>query len=308
MQIRRWVWAGAVFALLLATCESAGGQQLPLEPTHNAGASLTGVFEGWFPNPDGTYSILVGYFNRNLKESLDIPIGPNNHIEPGGPDHGQPTHFLPGRGWGLFAINVPKDFGDKSFTWTLAVNSVTTLIPVSIAPLWRIAPFIDATGDAPAYIGFSEDGPFVNGPIGQSESITATAGTPFPLTVWVADDAKSPALPSTPPAGGVGRPEPRERQPVTVHWTLFRGPNGGAVQFEEEMPKVEKLGELKSPPPGTVFYGKATTTATFREPDRYVLSIQAFDSTGQGGGGFQCCWSNAKVNVSVSAARASGSQ
>jgi len=72
MQIRGWVLVGAAFALLLATCGGAGGQQLPLEPTHNAGASLTGVFEGWFPNPDGTYSILVGYFNRNLKESLDI--------------------------------------------------------------------------------------------------------------------------------------------------------------------------------------------------------------------------------------------
>src|SRR5437879_7774356 len=162
MQIREWVLVGAAFALLLATGGGAGGQQLPMWPTQTPRASLTGAFEGWFPNPDGTYSILVGYFNRNLKESLDIPIGPNNHIEPGGPDHGQPTHFLPGRGWGLFTINVPKDFGDKSFTWTLAVNSVTTLIPVSIAHLWRIAPFIDATGYAPEYIDFSEVGPFVD--------------------------------------------------------------------------------------------------------------------------------------------------
>lgn len=307
MQIRSWALAGAAFALLLATCERAGSQQLPLEPTHNAGSSVTGAFEGWFPNPDGSYSILVGYFDRNLKESLDIPIGPNNDIEPGGPDHGQPTHFLPGRGWGLFTIDVPKEFGDKSFTWALTVNGVTTSIPLNIAPLWRLAPFIDATGDTPAYVGFNEGGPFVNGPVGQSESIMATAGTPLPLTVWVADDAKSPPLPSTPPAGGV-RAEPRERQPVTVHLALFRGPTGGAVQFQEETPKVEKLTELKSPPPGTVFYGKATTTATFSEPGQYVLSIQAFDSTGPGGAGFQCCWSNAKVSVSVSAARSSGIQ
>jgi hypothetical protein len=308
MQIPRWVLAGSAFALLLATCGEARGQALPLEPDHNAGASLSGAFEGWFPDPDGTYSILVGYFNRNLKEPLDIPIGPNNDIEPGGPDHGQPTHFLPGRGWGLFTINVPKDFGNKSFTWTLVVNGVTTSIPVNLAPLWRIAPFIDATGDTPAYIAFSEDGPFVNGPVGQSESITATAGTPLPLTVWVADDAKSPPLPSTPVAGGVGRSEPRERQPVTVRWAVFRGPREGAAQFTEERPKVEKLAQLKSAPPETPFYGKAMTTATFNVPGQYVLSIQAFDATGEGGGGFQCCWSNAKVNVSVSIPRASGNE
>jgi hypothetical protein len=299
------VLAGAACALLLAASRGAGRQELPLAPTHNAGASITGAFEGWFPNSDGTYSILVGYFNRNLKESVDIPIGPDNHIDPGGPDHGQPTHFLPGRAWGVFTINVPKDFGVKSFTWTLTANGMTTSIPLNIAPLWRIAPLIDATGDTPAYIAFDENGPFVNGPVGQSESIAATAGTPLPLTVWVADDAQSPLLPATPPAGGVSGSEQRKRQPVTVHWTLFRGPSAAAVQFAEEAPQVEKLGELKSPPPGTVFYGKAATTATFSEAGQYVLGIQAFDSTGPGGGGFQCCWSNAKVNVSVSAAQPS---
>jgi hypothetical protein len=45
---------------------------------------------------------------------LDIPIGPDNSIEPGGPDYGQPTHFLTGRQYGMFAILVPKDFGTRS--------------------------------------------------------------------------------------------------------------------------------------------------------------------------------------------------
>jgi len=278
-------------------------EELPMGPTHNAGASVTGAFEGWFPNQDGTFSILIGYFNRNLKQAVDIPIGPNNQIQPGGPDRGQPTHFLPGRRWGVFVVNVPKDWGDKTLTWTLSANGASTAVPVSLAPLWRIAPFVDATGDTPAYISFSEDGPFVNGPVGQSESITAIAGTPLPLNVWVADDASSPALPSTPIAG-VTRPE-RERDTVTVVWTLFRGP--APVQLDTERPKVVKLEQLKSPPPDTVFFGKATTTATFGTPGNYVFSVQAFDSTGEGGGGFQCCWSNAKVNVLVKPA-AGGNQ
>jgi len=291
--------ASVTFALVLATCGLAAGQQLPLEPSHNAGSSVTGAFEGWFENTDGTYSILVGYFNRNLRASVDIPIGPDNQIQPGGPDRGQPTHFLPGRGWGIFTINVPKDFGEKTLTWTITTNGLTTSIPLNIAPLWQVAPFVDATGDTPPYIGFSEDGPFANGPIGQTESISATEGTPLPLTIWVADDAKSPGLPGGLPVAGTAQTENegRKRQPVIVRWGMFRGP--GAVQFQNDMPAVEKTGELKSPPPGTIFYGKAANTATFSEPGQYVLSLQAFDSTGQGGDGFQCCWSTAKISVYV---------
>ena len=48
-----------------------------------------------------------------FKEALDIPVGPNNRIEPGDPDQGQPTFFEIGRQWGVFVIKVPKDFGDQ---------------------------------------------------------------------------------------------------------------------------------------------------------------------------------------------------
>src|SRR5262245_36348411 len=68
--------------------------QAPGEAIKESGQSLTGAYEGWYQNPDGTYELLVGYFNRNSKETFDIPVGPNNRIDPGGPDQGQPTHFL----------------------------------------------------------------------------------------------------------------------------------------------------------------------------------------------------------------------
>ena len=55
-----------------------GAQSLPLEPPHEAGDSITGAFEGWFANPDGSYSLLLGYFNRNTKQEIEIPIGPEN--------------------------------------------------------------------------------------------------------------------------------------------------------------------------------------------------------------------------------------
>ena len=94
--------AGGVFA-------SGQVSQIP-EPRRGFGASVTPAYEGWFYNPDGSRSFLVGYYNRNGRQELDIPIGPNNRIEPGGPDMGQPTHFMPGRQWGIFVIPTPKDF------------------------------------------------------------------------------------------------------------------------------------------------------------------------------------------------------
>src|SRR5579864_8266577 len=137
--VLRWMAIGSAgWALLWAQ------QQLPFEPAHDSGQSITGAFEGWFPNADGTFSLLLGYYNRNQKQTLEIPVGRDNRIEPGGPDQGQPTHFLPGRQWGVFTITVPKDFGDKKLTWSITVNGKTNAIPVDINPLWVVAPFVDA--------------------------------------------------------------------------------------------------------------------------------------------------------------------
>jgi hypothetical protein len=219
-----------------------------------------------------------------MKQELDIPIGPNNRIEPGGPDQGQPTHFLTGRQWGIFTIHEPKDFAGKRLTWTIVSNGKTTSIPLDVDTLWEVSPFVEASQNTPPYIGFSETGPFVNGPIGTSTSMSATTGTPLPLTVWVADDAKLPP----------GSPKPRTPA-VTVTWTMYRGPAG--VTFSAAKPKVEEA-QFKAPE-GSVFTGKASTTATFTAPGDYVLNVQGNDWSGEGGRGFQCCWSNAKVKVSV---------
>lgn len=285
MKAKWFTFVRVCIVFALAGCAFFVSAQLPMEPAHLSGESVTGAFEGWFSNPDGTHSILVGYYNRNTKQTVDIPPGPDNRIEPGGPDMGQPTHFLPGRQWGVFTITVPKDFGDKRLTWTIVANGKMTQIPLDVNTLWELSPFVDATGDTPPYIGFAETGPFVNGPKGQTISLTNTIPNPLPLTVWLADDAKTP--PGAPPS----------RLPaVSIAWSMFRGP--GAVTFEKERPTVEKT-DFKAPQ-GSVFTGKATTTATFSDPGEYILKIVANDSTGDGGRGFQCCWSNAYVKVSVS--------
>ena len=41
------------------------------------------------------------------------------------------------------------------------------------------------------------------------------------------------------------------------------------------------------------------TTATFAAPGEYIVRVQANDRSGDGGGGFQCCWTNVHVKVNV---------
>ena len=102
--------AGVALAVSLVVPVAA---QLPLPAIKDSGEAIYPAFEGWYPNPDGSYNLLLGYYNRNQKQTLDIPVGPNNRIEPGGPDMGQPTYFQSRRGWGVFTIKVPKDFGSE---------------------------------------------------------------------------------------------------------------------------------------------------------------------------------------------------
>ena len=134
-----------------------------LEPLGNTGEAVYPAFEGWGPLKDGTNALLLGYFNRN-KEPVDVPIGPDNRIEPGGPDFGQPTHFLSGRQWGMFAITVPKDFGTKKLTWTLTANGHTSTVQFWPNPQYWIDFYKNgANGNEPPRIKFARPGPSSSG-------------------------------------------------------------------------------------------------------------------------------------------------
>ena len=275
------------FLLTFVSGMCAWSQALPLEPAHESGASVTGAFEGWFRTPDGTFSLLLGYYNRNQKQELDIPIGPENRIEPGGPDRGQPTHFLPLRQWGMFAVKVPADFGQGKLTWTIVANGQTTAIPASLKPDYEISPLVEAAvGNTPPVISFSEKGPSVQGPLSTRTERTAKVGTPLSLTIWVSDDARF-----TSSSGA----RPRNLgAPVTLHWTRYRGP--GEVTFSDDRPPIEKLDAKGAP---GAFQGKSTVNVTFPQPGEYLLHVVANDYSGEGGAGFQCCWTTAQVRVTV---------
>ena len=266
-------------------------------PIREHGSSVTGAFEGWFYSPDGSQNLLLGYFNRNTKQELDIPVGPNNDIEPGGPDLGQPTHFLTNRQFGVFAIKLPKDFGAKELTWTLVVNGLTNIITMHTRPDWIVSPYEDpANKNTPPVIKFDpRGGAFTGPPTALAATYTAAVGVPLELAAWATDEGPKVNVtePSAPRVRGRGTTaaELRQPPPLALAWTLFRGP--ASVAFGNPKPPIDKE-----------HGGKATTTATFAVPGEYILRLQANDATGDGGGGFQCCWTNVHVGVSVKAPRA----
>lgn len=286
MNVRRWCVAAAL----------AGGGVLVdayqlSEPRRDSGTSVTGAFEGWFANPDGSRTFLVGYLNRNAAQALDIPIGPDNRIEPGGPDLGQPTHFLPGRRHGMFTLDVPKGFTpEQRLTWTIVANGQTTSIPLRLNPDYLVSPFIDvAVKNTPPVLRFEENGDPVQGPIALLSTSIArrvSMSSPFPLTVGATDDAKfasgTMVLPRNPPP------------PVRLIWSKYRGP--GVVTFEQAATSMDTLagGGINVP-----FRGKETASVRFSEPGEYALHVTAIDYSGEGGGGEVCCWTTAIVKVSV---------
>jgi hypothetical protein len=261
--------------------------QLPLEPLGVRGEAVFPALEGWYPNSDGTLTILLGYFNRNAEQILDIPIGPDNRIEPGGPDRGQPTHFLPRRQYGVFSITVAKDFGKQRLTWTLVANGHSSVVSFWLNPPYLVEPFKNlANGNTPPVLRFPGSGDLQGPPRHLAQTLRAKASEPLTLSVDVVDKPPTYVPPPSPAAaargrGGRGGPPPL----VTISWSKFRGP--GTITFsqaKQEFPTLE---------------GKATTTATFSAPGEYMIRATANDTSGDGGGGDQCCWTTGLVKVTV---------
>ena len=203
---------------------------------------------------------------------------------------GQPSHFLPGRQYGMFVVPVPKDFTpQQQFTWTIVVNGQTTSIPFRVYNDYVVQPFSDvAVKNTPPVVRFDPAGPAIQGPIATGLTRTTSVSTPLTLPVWAADDAKFTSGNNAPPRN----PPP----PVTLTWSKYRGP--GVVTFDKAKPELEKL-PASSNGAAAAFNGKATTTARFSEPGNYVLHLTANDVSGAGGGGEVCCWTTAMVKVSV---------
>src|SRR5579885_1958418 len=51
-------------------------------PAPEKKTGITGAFEGWFKNPDGSFTLLLGYFNRSDKQEIDVPAVRPPRLDP----------------------------------------------------------------------------------------------------------------------------------------------------------------------------------------------------------------------------------
>jgi hypothetical protein len=250
----------------------------------NSGQSVQPAFEGWSRNDDGTFTMHFGYLNRNWVQELSIPVGPNNNIEPGGPDRGQPTFFYTRTQRNLFGVVVPKDWGKKEVVWTIIANGKTEKAYGWLQPEWEIDPAGGASTGGQTSPELKGNKP----PVFTLETpATVAVGQTLSLVSSITDDgipkpapAKKPAIgQETPPglvasndipvnlpqlapgrAAGGGGGAGEVRGPF-VTWLVFRGPANAT--FESRNIPVKD--------------GKAPSAVAFNVPGEYVLLGRASD-------------------------------
>ena len=245
--------------------------QLPTELAQvrfNSGQDIVPYFEGWIKNPDGTFDLVFGYFNRNWKEELAIPPGPNNKIEPSGPDAGQPTFFLPRRQRWIYRLRVPADFGKKEVTWTITANGRTETAYGNLMPAQEIRDRIIITNGT---LDPGDSDPNEPPSIKLTVSVQpANVANPVTLTATVVDDGLPKPRPvraapraATPGFGAqIDRPAAAAPRGLTVNWLQYGGP--AKVTFEH-------TGAM------SLTNGQAIAKARFPQPGTYRLRANAND-------------------------------
>jgi hypothetical protein len=229
---------------------------------------------------------------------VDVPIGPENHFEPGNPDRGQPTHFLPNRGFGMFVVTVPKETPPtEKLWWVLTVNGVTQRVPFHRSPDYNITPqqaSEESPGgqyNKPPVLRFSEHGPAIQNPVATMASAVqhvATLGTPLRLDFWVEDDGLY--------ASGSNAPMNEAARMAEVVVSKYRGPGTVTVAKDHET-----WTSIKGGKPGEPYVGRTSTMVGFSAPGDYLLHVTVNDLSGPGGGATGCCWTTSLVKVDVRA-------
>ena len=237
-------------ALGVLTPGIAFAQEIDIPDTQiqfNRGQNVAPIFEGWYKNPDGTVDFWFGYLNKNYEEVLHVPVGPDNRIEPGGPDRGQPSVFVPRRRRGgamsrresyVFSVRAPADFGeDDELVWTVTAYGKTDRAIATLLDVYALEG--PADGNMPPQVELSAD------------RTTVSVGDTVRLTAVMSDDAL-----------------PENRGRAGLSWQQYHGP--GDVRFNP----------ARSPlPDGTTSLQdlEFSTEATFPEEGTYVIRAAAND-------------------------------
>mgnify|MGYP000247639959 CR=1 FL=1 len=306
--LKTLIAAAALSALTVvssgALAQAPDGRFLSLTPPE--GLPVVPVMEGWVANEDGSATFSMGYINKN-KVGVDIPLGPNNYIEPAKYDGLQPTYFPPGRGTGTFAITVPASEIKEDVWWYIRTGDGDLLkVPGRHGQAAYELDFIRPRpqGSLPPLVGFGETGSQAAGLralVGEYEG-TAKVGEPVELTVNVSD----PSMRDT------SDPRFKEPLPVGVHFNKYHGP--GAVEFTRHESTPEPVNPYAEDDPRFRFYrapksndveikggqGIARVLATFNAPGEYLIHVKAENFRApDSSDGDQCCWTNVYQKVVV---------
>jgi hypothetical protein len=284
--------------------------------TYSSGQSLTPAYEGWWPNEDGSATMFFGYMNSNWEQEFDVPVGPQNAIEPGGPDQGQPTHFFPRRNPFLFTIRVPKDFGNKELVWTLTANGKTEHTYASLKSDYQIDKQVIST-EVGGDLGSLRDALRTNIPpelmVEGDKRRSVKVGEPLTLVAFAKDPDNLPArrgggrgqagggtAPPTgqrgeqssaaTPAAPVFRPSSslaaRSGPGLRLSWMVYRG-KAATVSISPDQLKTWMDTRVYAHSPWSPPYdipepppeGRWVTQVTFQEPGTYVLRAVASDGS-----------------------------
>ena len=293
-----------VFLLLLSNLvvmASAGAQtpQRPLRPSAAQGLPVVPYMEGWYGNADGSVTISFGYHNRN-KDTVKVPLGEDNRVEPAHLDGMQPEYYFPGRHHGVFAVTMPASMADESVWWHITSAGQQLKVPgdrSSTAYELDRNPRPQGSVQPDIWFAGEERG---SGPEGvvAANTITVSAGEPLTLEVLTNDPSVR------------DRSDPRFTKPLdtNVSWYLHQGP--AEVAFTEhsstpltDAPTFPVLGLVPVADTRVAVSegeGPARIIAAFPEPGDYMIRARldnwnASDSDGLD----QCCWSNGYQRVRV---------
>jgi hypothetical protein len=274
----------AALAALLCFTRPAGAQI-----RYATGQNVVPVYEGWEKNPDGSYTMVFGYMNRNYEQEIDIPLGPDNKFEPGG-DRGQPTHFYARRQSFVFRVKLPRDWGDKELVWTLNSAGQTEQAFGVLTPVWEIGSSVYQQNRGGPMPADGNQAPSIE-IVGPTQR-TVSAGQPLALSVEIADDGRTmprarrpgasaarggreggmPARMEGPVTQAVVKLEPGSRLGVT--WLWYRG-GPGPVKFEPM--RVTVVSSDVEATRGEALSGRANTQVLFARPGSYTLRAYADD-------------------------------
>ena len=278
----------------------------PLSLNTPTGLPVLPIMEGAYDNEDGSFTVSFGYHNRNTDQALNIPLGPNNFLEPEQFNGMQPTHFLNGRATGVFTVTVPASMRDQSIWWNIRTGNGELLrVPGRFG---RLGYTLDRKprpqGSLAPLAAFTAGGVQGSNPMGlvAENTLTVAVGAPLTLTLHAED-------PSVRNADAPGLEKPI---PVRVSWYQHQG--AGAVTFSRHestpVPDAEADPEADPEAEGASFEpyqvelpegrGVANVVTTFSAPGEYMIRGTLDNWTAPDSAeGNQCCWTNMYHRITV---------